>query len=332
MSNGKISETSGSINIKRLTMQPKKIINWLLEYNSVIIFIILAVVSSIISKSFFTERNIFNLLRQMSGLGIISMGMLMVILTSGIDLSVGSIVALSSVLSAYFALSMPLPAAIALTILMGVVFGVFSGYLVSVKKLAPFVVTLAAMTIARGFAFIISKGAPIMVEQEGLTSFGADYFLRVPYPVYLMFAIFIAILIILRYTVFGRMIIAIGSNEVAVRLSGIRVTYYKLMVYVFSGAFSAIAGIISTSRTGVGSPLVGDGFELDAIAAVVIGGASLNGGKGSALNTFLGVLILGMIGNIMNLMNVPAYPQQVIKGLIIIIAVILQKSESFKEA
>ncbi len=303
-----------------------KVINSLLKYNTIFIFISLVIVSSLASNVFFTERNIFNLLRQVTGIGIISMGMLLVILTGGIDLSVGSVLALASVLSAHFLLSMSLPAAIVLTILIGVLLGCVSGYLVSIRRMAPFVVTLALMTIARGFAFIASKGSPILLKESGaaLKSFGSNYWLKIPQPVILMFVVFIIIFLILKYTVFGRLLVAIGSNETSVRLSGIQVWIYKFLAYSISGAFAAIAGIISTARTGVGSAVVGVGFELDAIAAVVIGGASLSGGRGTAVNTLLGVFILGMIGNIMNLKNVPAYPQQVIKGLIIIFAVLLQ--------
>ena len=304
----------------------RKVIHFLLKYNTIFIFVVLLVVSSIASKAFFTERNIFNLLRQMAGIGIVSMGMLLVILTAGIDLSVGSMMALASVLSAHFLFSMPLPLSIILTILTGVALGSVSGFLVSNRRMAPFVVTLAMMTIARGLAYIVSKGAPILLPESGqaLKNFGSAYWLKIPQPVFLMFIVFTIILLVLKYTAFGRLVIAIGSNEIAVRLSGVRTGIYKFLVYSISGGLAAIAGIISTSRTGVGSPIVGVGLELDAIAAVVIGGASLSGGRGTALNTLLGIFILGMIGNIMNLKNVPAYPQQVIKGLIIIFAVLLQ--------
>lgn len=304
----------------------KKAFNLFLKYNTEFILLILIIVSSLISSAFFTERNIFNLLRQVSGTGIISMGMLLVILTSGIDLSVGSQLALGSVFSAYFLTisSYSLPVSLFLAILICTFFGSVSGYLVSFRGMAPFVATLALMTITRGVAFIVSKGSPIIIDNPILMSFGNQYFLRIPYPVLLMLGIFIVVHLILRYTVFGRLVKAIGSNEVAVKLSGINVAHYKFAVYAISGAFAAVAGIISTARTGVGSPLVGQGLELDAIAAVVIGGASLKGGKGTAFKTLLGVLILGLIGNIMNLRNVPAYPQQVIKGLIIIFAVLFQ--------
>jgi len=297
-----------------------------LKYNTLLILIVLIIASSFISDVFFTSRNITNLLRQISGIGIVSLGMLLVIITGGIDLSVGSIVAFAGVLSAYFLLSMPFAVGIALTIFTGVLIGSVSGYLVSIRKMAPFIATLALMTIVRGLGFILSKGTPIILEDSGQTlkDFGSQYFLGIPNPVILMFFVFFLVYFILKYTVFGRLIIAIGSNEESVRLSGINVWIYKFAVYSICGGFSAIAGIISTSRTGVGSPILGIGLELDAIAAVVIGGASLKGGRGSAVNTLLGIIILGMIGNIMNLMNVPGYPQQVIKGLIIIFAVLLQ--------
>lgn len=296
----------------------------LLKYNTLLMLVVLIFISSQISSAFFTERNIFNLLRQVSGLGIISMGMLLVILTGGIDLSVGSVLALGSVIVAYFLGHMSLWQAVLLTVLVGTVIGSVSGVLVSTAKMAPFVATLAMMTIARGLAFIISNGHPIITQSEGLSAFGGGYFLHIPLPVILMFAVFLITVIVLRYTIFGRMVVAIGSNETAVRLAGVGVKRYKYAVYVIAAICSVVAGIISTSRTGVGSPIVGSGMELDAIAAVVIGGASLNGGKGSAFNTLLGVLILGLIGNIMNLLSVPAYPQQVIKGLIIIVAVLMQ--------
>jgi ribose transport system permease protein len=303
---------------------------FLIEYNTLVIFLIIVLISSIFSDVFFSHTNITNLLRQVSGIGIISMGMLLVILTGGIDLSVGSVVALTSVLCGYFLQSMPLPAALACSVIAGIMVGSFSGYLVSFHRMAPFIATLAAMTIARGAGFIISKGSPIIIGTagSGLTDFGTGSIIGIPYPVFLMFAIFFLVFFILKYTVFGRLIIAIGSNEEAVRLSGIKLKHYKFAVYGITGGFAALAGIISTSRTGVGSPIIGMGLELDVIAAVVIGGASLSGGKGTAVNTLLGVLILGIIGNLMNLQNVPSYPQQVIKGLIIIAAVLMQGYKS----
>jgi ribose transport system permease protein len=305
----------------------KRYLQFVIKYNTVFIFLIMLVVSAIVSDVFFTSTNLFNLVRQVTPVGIISMGMLLVILTGGIDLSVGSIVAMVGVLCALFTQTMPLPLVIIASLACGLLVGSLSGYLVSIHKMAPFIATLALMSIVRGLGFIFSKGAPILVGESAseLTDFGSGNSLGIPNPSLVLVLIFAITSVLLRYNVFGRIIIAIGSNEEAVRLSGINVSLYKFSVYAIAGGLSAVAGIITTARTAVGSPVMGVGMELDVIATVVIGGASLSGGKGSAINTLLGVLILGMIGNIMNLMNIPAYSQQVIKGLIIILAVLLQR-------
>lgn len=304
--------------------------NFFIKYNTIIIFIILIIVASSLSDVFFTSTNIMNILRQTTALGLISLGMLLVILTGGIDLSVGSFVALGSVLLAYFLQSFSLPLAIFLTLLIGIVLGSISGYLVAGRNMAPFVATLAFMTIASGLAFIISKGSPIMIEDPVVNMFNRGYFFGIPLPFVVLLIVFLLIVFILRFTVYGRMITAIGSNESAVTLSGVKTKLYKFSVYSISGALGVLGGMILTSRTSVGSPMVGVGYELDAIAAVVIGGGSLFGGRGTALNTLIGVFILALIGNIMNLMNVPAYPQQVIKGMIIIFAVLFQALQQKK--
>ena len=305
----------------------KRYLQFVVKYDTVFIFLIMLVVSAIVSDVFFTSTNLFNLVRQVTPVGIISMGMLLVILTGGIDLSVGSIVAMVGVLCALFTQTMPLPLVLITSLACGLLVGSISGYLVSVHKIAPFIATLALMSIVRGLGFIFSKGAPILVGENAsaLTDFGSGNSLGIPNPSLVLALVFAITAVLLRYNVFGRVIIAIGSNEEAVRLSGIKVSAYKFSVYAIAGGLSAVAGIITAARTAVGSPVMGVGMELDVIATVVIGGASLSGGKGSAINTLLGVLILGMIGNIMNLMNIPAYSQQVIKGLIIIFAVLLQR-------
>jgi ribose transport system permease protein len=305
----------------------RKYLQFVIKYNTVFIFLIMLLISAMVSDVFFTPVNLFNIIRQVTPVGIISMGMLLVILTGGIDLSVGSIVAMVGVLCAMFTKTMSLPLAIIASLGCGLLAGSLSGYLVSIHKMAPFIATLALMSIVRGFGFIFSKGAPVLVNENAaaLTDFGSGNSLGVPNPALILFLIFAITAVLLKYNVFGRIIIAIGSNEEAVRLSGIKVSAYKFSVYVIAGGLSAVAGIITTARTAVGSPVMGLGMELDVIATVVIGGASLSGGKGSAVNTLLGVLILGMIGNIMNLLNIPSYSQQIIKGVIIIIAVLLQR-------
>lgn len=258
------------------------------------------------------------------------MGMLLVILTGGIDLSVGSVVAMVGVLCAMFSQMMPLPVALISALVCGVAVGSLSGYLVAYHRMAPFIATLALMSIVRGLGFIFSKGAPVIVDENAsaLMSFGSGSFIGIPNPAWALLTVFTITAVLLKYNAFGRIVIAIGSNEEAVRLSGIKVRAYKFSVYAIAGGLSALAGIILTARTSVGAPVTGVAMELDVIAAVVIGGASLMGGKGSAINTLLGVFILGMIGNIMNLMTIPAYSQQVIKGLIIILAVLLQRFQS----
>jgi len=304
--------------------QLKRVLGFLIRYNTIVVFIVMVAISASLSDVFLTQRNIINMLRQSSGLAIICMGMLMIILTGGIDLSVGSLAALGSVLIAFFLQDTNLLVALLLTFGVGILMGSASGVLVSLWRMAPFVATLAMMTIARGLSFVVSKGAPITASDETLFAFGTGNWLGIPFPILLMFFVFIVVLLVLRFTAFGRIIVAIGSNESAVRLAGIRVGYYKFAVYAISGFLCMLGGIISTSRTGVGSPIVATGMELDAIAAVVIGGASLSGGRGNVINTLLGVLILAMIGNIMNLLNVPNYPQQVLQGVVIVIAVLIQ--------
>lgn len=317
-------------NAQKQSINPKSLLKFLVKHNTVFIFVLLVIFSAMISDVFFTSGNLSNLLKQVSGIGIISIGMLIVILTGGIDLSVGSMVALLAVTFAILVNLVVLPLAILLTIIIGFALGSLSGYLVAFQKMAPFIATLALMTVARGLGFIYSKGSPITFKTAGglyMSNFANNSFLGIPNIAIIFFIIVILAFVMLRYNVFGRLIIAIGSNEEASLLSGIKVSKYKFLVYAISGSLAAIAAIVVASRTNLGSPNMGMAWELDAIAAVVIGGASLSGGKGTAINTLMGVLILGLIGNILNLLNVPSYPQQVVKGGIIIFAVLLQRFE-----
>lgn len=307
--------------------QRTRLLSLLVEYNAWIIFGIMILLSTLVSDVFFSQVNLSNLFRQVSGVGLISMGMLLVIMVGGIDLSVGSIMSLGGVLLALLTHQMPLGAALILTIGCCITLGLTAGFLTTAGKVAPFIATLALMTIARGASFMISNGSPVPLNSAAspLLTFGDGYLLGIPLPVLFFLVITGLVFVIIQYNVIGRILIALGSNEEAVRLAGINVNRYYWFVYGFSGAMAAMAGIVTVARTGIGSPVVGIGLELDAIAAVVVGGANLKGGRGSAINTLLGVIILGMIGNIMNLKDVPAYPQQIIKGLIIILAVLLQR-------
>lgn len=320
-----------ALTVKEEQKKSRNFLEILIKYNTIFIFALLVIFSAAISDVFFTSVNLSNLLKQVSGVGIISIGMLIVILTGGIDLSVGSMVALLAVCFALLVNIFALPLAILLTLTIGFALGSISGYLVAYQKMAPFVATLALMTIARGLGFIYSKGSPVVFDTVGgltMSNFANNSVLGIPNIAIVFFLIVILAMAMLRYNVFGRIIIAIGSNEEASRLSGIKVNKYKFLVYAISGTLAALAAIVVASRTNLGSPNMGMAWELDAIAAVVIGGASLNGGKGTAINTLMGVLILGLISNILNLLNVPSYPQQVVKGAIIIFAVLLQRFEN----
>lgn len=301
------------------------------RFNTVAILVVLVIAASFVSSDFLSVPNLANISRQVAGVGIMSVGMLLVVLTGGIDLSVGSVAALGSVLCALLIPEHGLWFALLATLLTGALCGFVSGALVAWLRLTPFVVTLAMMTVARGIALIVSNGSPILVDDPGqaLLDFGRHSYLGIPGPTLVMLLVFIGGGIALNRLRAGRVVRAIGSNEEAVRLSGVPVARHVLGTYVASGVLAAMAGIISTSRAGVGAPTVGVGDELTVIAAVVIGGASLAGGKGGALNTLMGVLILGVIGNIMNLASVPGYHQQVVMGVIIVAAVLSQRGGGF---
>lgn len=316
--------SSTTIN-KKFTKKP---IQFFIDHSTVFVFIMMLIAAYFLSDKFFTELNITNVLRQSVPLGLISLGMLFVILTAGIDLSVGSLMALVSVVVAMAMPEIGLFPSILLSIVVSIIFGCFAGILTSTFRIAPFIATLAVMTIARGVALIISKGQPTFIDDDSFVNFGSGYLWGLPLPVYVFFIFAVIMHFIYKHTTFGRLVVSIGSNETATRFAGIRVGYYIFAVYALSGLASGIAGIIAATRTGVGSPIMSIGFELDAIAAVVVGGASLAGGRGNVFNTILGVLILASIANLMNLMNISGYLQQVIKGVIIILAVILEGFKS----
>lgn len=313
------------------------LVSFLVQYNTFIMLAVLVVVSSFLSEHFLTAQNTFNLLRQLVPLFLVSIGMLLVILTGGIDLSVGSVAAIGGMVVAMAMPAMPFEGVLALilcvlfAISIGALLGAFNGILVARFNMAPFVVTLAMMTMARGIAYMLTNGQPVRFDRDLSTArilkeFGSKGFpfLGIPWPVVMAFVLIVLFYVLMRRTSYGRMTVATGSNETAVRLAGLPASRYKFLAYTICGGLAALAGIVVTSRTSVGTPITGIALELDAIAACVIGGALLSGGKGTIINTVAGVLVLGLIGNIMNLLSVPAYPQQIIKGAIIILAVLLQ--------
>lgn len=308
-----------------------------LEHNALVMLVLLAIVASVLSPDFFTFQNLGNLLRQLTPLLLVSIGMLIVILTAGIDLSVASVAAVGGIVVAMTLNVMPVEGglglllAVTVAVASGVLMGLATGTFIAYFRMAPFIATLAMMTAGRGLAFILSNGQPQRLDDkltsaQWLRDFGrlADGVLGIPWPVWLAILVTVIFALILRYNTYGRLTIACGSNETAVRLAGIPVERYKLAAYGICGGLAALAGVVIASRSGVAAPSAGIALELDAIAACVIGGALLTGGKGTIFYTVVGVLVLGLIGNIMNLLSVPAYPQQIIKGAIIVIAVLLQ--------
>ncbi|MCG8498880.1 MAG: ABC transporter permease [Firmicutes bacterium] len=292
----------------------------------VVTLVILIIAGMVLSNKFFMARNILNILLQNSMMTIISMGMLFAIITGGIDLSVGSVVALSGCLVAGFiqggANTLP---AISLVLLIMALVGMTSGILVSYGRIAPFIVTLAMMTIVRGLAYIYQIGADRRIDGTALTETINSNIGIIPVPIIIMAIVVIVIGFILEKTTFGRGVYAIGGNSETARLAGINVNLNVILVYTISSVLAAISGIILAGRLSMGTALVGQGFELDAIAAVVVGGASLSGGTGTAVNTLMGAFIIGILANIMNLMGVAAYPQMIIKGVIIVAAVLIKR-------
>ena len=285
----------------------------------------LSVILSFATPYFLNSNNLINLARQISLYAIIASGMTFVILTGGIDLSVGSIVAVTGTFAAGFMKSgMPVSLSVLLGLLIAVVFGVFNGLVISNTRIPPIIVTLSTMSVGRGAALLYSNGYPISGLPSTFTSFGRGYLGPLPIPVYVMVAIFILTYIVITNTRFGRYVYALGGSEETVRLSGIAVKKIKTLVYAISGLLAGISGLLLASRLGSGQPLAGDGWELDAIAAVVVGGTDIAGGRGTIIGTIIGAFIIGVLNNGLNLLNVSPYLQLVVKGFVIIGAVLVR--------
>lgn len=294
-------------------------------------FIILVAIVSILNPSFLEPLNLLNLLRQVAINALIAFGMTFVILTGGIDLSVGSILALSSALIAGMIVSGIDPIlAILIGCILGAVMGAINGLLITKGKMAPFIATLATMTIFRGLTLVYTDGNPItgLGENYAFQLFGRGYFLGIPIPAITMIISFAVLWVILHKTSFGRKTYAIGGNEKAALISGIKVPRVKVMIYALAGLLSALAGAILTSRLNSAQPTAGTSYELDAIAAVVLGGTSLSGGRGLIVGTLIGALIIGTLNNGLNLLGVSSFFQMVVKGVVILVAVLIDRKKS----
>jgi ribose transport system permease protein len=301
---------------------------WLIEQKSLIALLFLIVVVSFLNPNFFTVDNILNILRQTSVNAIIAVGMTLVILTAGIDLSVGSVLALCGAFAAsLIAMEVPVLIAVPTALLAGAALGAISGVIIAKGKVQAFIATLVTMTLLRGVTMVYTDGRPISTgftdTADAFAWFGTGYALGIPVPVWLMVIVFAAAWYLLNHTRFGRYVYALGGNESATRLSGINVDRVKIGVYAICGLLAALAGIIVTSRLSSAQPTAGMGYELDAIAAVVLGGTSLMGGKGRIMGTLIGALIIGFLNNALNLLDVSSYYQMIAKAVVILLAVLV---------
>ncbi|AYE25606.1 ribose ABC transporter permease [Salmonella enterica subsp. enterica] len=290
---------------------------WLLEQKSLIALLVLIAIVSTLSPNFFTVNNLFNILQQTSVNAIMAVGMTLVILTSGIDLSVGSLLALTGAVAAALAL--------------GAAIGAVTGVIVAKGRVQAFIATLVMMLLLRGVTMVYTDGSPV---NTGFTDnadlfgwFGIGRPLGVPTPVWIMAIVFIAAWYMLHHTRLGRYIYALGGNEAATRLSGISVSKVKIIVYSLCGLTASLAGIIEVARLSSAQPTAGTGYELDAIAAVVLGGTSLAGGKGRIVGTLIGALILGFLNNGLNLLGVSSYYQMIVKAVVILLAVLVDNKK-----
>ncbi|WED28639.1 ribose ABC transporter permease [Vibrio sp. DW001] len=311
-------------------MQDKKLFTkeWLIEQKSLIALLFLIAVVSFLNPYFFTMDNILNILRQTSVNAIIAVGMTLVILTAGIDLSVGSVMALCGAFAAsLIAMEVSVFIAVPTALLAGAALGAISGVIIAKGKVQAFIATLVTMTLLRGVTMVYTDGRPISTgftdTADTFAWFGTGYALGIPVPVWIMVIVFSAAWYVLNHTRFGRYVYALGGNESATRLSGINVDRVKIGVYAICGLLAALAGLIVTSRLSSAQPTAGMAYELDAIAAVVLGGTSLAGGRGRIMGTLIGALIIGFLNNALNLLDVSSYYQMIAKAVVILLAVLV---------
>jgi ribose transport system permease protein len=293
------------------------------KYGIYLALLMLIIFFSAATGSFLKPDNLFNVTRQISMLGIASVGMTFVLLLGGIDLSIGSQITLVNIVAAWLMVKAEIHPffACSISLVISSTVGFFNGWIVANIKIPPLIVTMASMTMLEGLAFIICGGIPIFGFPKAFAVIGQGYLGPVPIPVIIMAAILGIGAFILNDTFFGRWFYAVGGNEEAANLSGINVKWVKYLVYTLSGFFAGIAGIVMLSRTNSGQALAGKGFEFEVLTAVVVGGVSVNGGSGKISNVVAGILIIGVLSNGMVLMNVTQYSQMLVKGAVLLVAV-----------
>lgn len=309
--------------------------NWIKQFSTIIILVLMIIFFSLATKNFLAAKNMLNILRQVAVLSILTTGMTFVIISGGMDLTVGSMLGLTGVICAKLLTATGVGSvwAILITLVAACLFGTVTGLLIVTLHVPAIVITLGMMTVARGIAYIISGGIPIYDIPDNIVFLGQGYAGIIPIPVIIMLVVVITMGFILKRTYYGRFVYAIGGNDEAARLAGVPTKGILVSLYAISGFLSGIAGITLMGRVSSGAPASGTGMEMDVVTAVVIGGVSINGGKGGMLGSFIGALIIGVLSNGLTIMNVGEYYQQVIKGTVLILAVtfdVLSSREKIK--
>ncbi len=305
-----------------------------LKRNMGILIGLLAICGIIAMKSpnFLTQDNIMNVLRQISTNMYLASAMTMVLIAGGIDLSVGSIIAVSGVVAGTLVTDgVPIPLVILICLLLGALCGTVSGAIISTTTLPPFIVTFSMMSILRGITYVYTGGTTVRIDDRNYINLGTGYLFGIPLPVIYLLVVLVIVFIILNKTRLGRHIYAIGGNQKAAEFSGIRVRRVRMFVYIFSGIMGSLAGMVLSARSYSGNPVAGNGAEMDAIAAVVLGGASMAGGYGYIGGTMIGALIIGLLNNGLNLMRIDSYWQIILKGIVILVAVYVDYVKNLKK-
>ena len=299
-----------------------------------LVLVVIILFFTVTTDTFLTSKNILNICRQISMIGICSVGMTMVLLTGGIDISVGSIIALVGVVAAKLIgeAGMAIFPAMLIGVVVGAICGLINGIMVAEFDVPALITTLAMQTMARGAAYILTSGIPIYGLPEEIKTLGQGYFFKIPIPVIIMALIFLFGWWLLEQTRFGRYTYAIGGNQEVARLSGINVLNMKIFIYTLSGLFAGLSGVIMLSRINSGQPATSSGFEMDVITGAVLGGISVAGGEGKLVNVIAGVLIMGMLSNGMTLMNLDEYWQWVVKGIVLLLAVTFDNMQRKRNA
>lgn len=321
--NNSEAKTKGKFNLSKMYA----------KLGPLVALLVLVIIVSVLNSSFLRINNLMNLFQQVSINALIAFGMQFVILTGGIDLSVGSILALSGAISAQLIISGVAPLiSFLIGIICGAVFGALNGLLIAYGKAAPFIVTLATMSVFRGLTYVLTNGNPItgakMNNSFSFQFLGQGYLFGIPFQVYLMIIAYIVFYILMHKTTFGRKTFAIGGNEKAAFVAGVKTKKILIWIYVIAGFLAAVAGMVLTSQLGSAQPDAGTSYEMDAIAAVVLGGTSLAGGKGKMSGTLIGALIIGVLNNGMNLLGISSFFQQIVKGIVILVAVLLDRKQA----